>query len=177
MDISPVKEAYNELRSVDAKREDIIKIARIIGRSARQAIITIHSGKLREAENIIAELKQLVKNAVKKIGPHSTMFYGILRTPTQEYVEAAVFLSIAKKDDRIPSYKELEVDPSTYLLGVADSVGEARRLTLSLLKSWNIEEAERVFSIMECLVNVLSLWDLPDAVSYTHLTLPTTERV
>ncbi len=160
----PIEAAFEKLRRVDEVREEIIRLSRLIGRSSRRLVILVHRGRISEAESMLEEVRGLVRQALATAGDFLWLLYGILRTPIQEYVEGAVFLSIAQ-GKRIPSYEELSVDPSTYLLGIADSVGEARRLVLNLLKEWEIERAESILSVMEGLVEALSLWDLPDALS------------
>jgi translin len=57
------------------------------------------------------------------------------------------------------------VEYAAYLGGLAETVGELRRRVLDLLRNDEIEEAERLLSIMDDVYGLLVTIDFPDAIT------------
>ena len=66
----------------------------------------------------------------------------------QEYAEAKLLFSFVSSG-RIAPLREVNVDSSSYLLGLLDLVGELRRLTLNLLRGGETSKAEAALRAME----------------------------
>ncbi len=66
----------------------------------------------------------------------------------------------------LPTPEELDLEPPTYLKGLAEAVGELRRRTMDILRGGHSEEAERLLSHMDEIFAVLVTMDYPDAVTY-----------
>jgi translin len=81
----------------------------------------------------------------------------------QELAEAAIMVSIASEDD-LPTPEELGVPMSSYLMGLADSIGELRRFALDALKEGRMEDALRYLEMMEDMYQVIMRFDFPDAL-------------
>ncbi len=66
----------------------------------------------------------------------------------QEYSEAAVFLTLAS-ESRFVSPEELNVPSVDYVLGLADVIGEYRRLALDALRVGDAEKGDACLRIMD----------------------------
>ncbi|MBI3254355.1 MAG: RNA-binding protein, partial [Nitrosarchaeum sp.] len=70
---------------------------------------------------------------------------------------------IVEKDE-IPSEKELDVMPESYVLGLMDCVGELKRMIFDKIRIGDIDNATRVFEIMENLYLHLYPFSMYDKV-------------
>lgn len=60
----------------------------------------------------------------------------------------------------------LQVEPATYLRGLAEVVGELRRRALHRLQTGDLAEAQRLLNWMEDIYAILVTMDYPDAITY-----------
>jgi translin len=128
-----IAQASNELSLIeDERKENRIKSDEIVKKCGK-IIQLIHSGKIDDAENQLNEIK------IKEIQ---------IEIAEQEYVETLALLYILKRKE-IPHYTELEVSSSSYLLGLADVIGELRREIIEHLRRDKYDEANYLFEKME----------------------------
>jgi translin len=66
----------------------------------------------------------------------------------QEYSEANIFLKLVE-EMRFVTPKEINVPSSDYVLGLADVIGECRRLALDALREGNLKKAEECLRTMD----------------------------
>ncbi len=93
------------------------------------------------------------------------MFYaGYTQDALKEFVEANVTCSLIRNEP-LQTPEDLLVDPSTFLNGLAEVVGELRRRTLDILRHGYSTEAERLLGIMDEIYSVLVTMDYPDAIT------------
>ena len=69
-----------------------------------------------------------------------------------------------RADEDLPTPEELGVTTSSYLLGLADAIGELRRFSLDALREGRMEDAIRYLEMMEEMFRVLMRFDYPDAL-------------
>ena len=75
----------------------------------------------------------------------------------QEYAEANILLTLVK-EDRFVTPAEIKVPPVDYVLGLADVIGEYRRLALDNLRDGEVEKGVRCLEIMdEIFIQLLAL--------------------
>ena len=79
---------------------------------------------------------------------HRDAYTGSVRVAIQEYAEAHILLSLIERNV-YPDPSELKIPAISYILGLADSVGEFRRRALNCLLEGNLREAERCLNIMK----------------------------
>jgi translin len=72
--------------------------------------------------------------------------------------------SVVKGED-LPGPDELRVGLQAYLGGMADTIGEARRTILDLLRQGEVGRSEDILRVMEDMYNLLVTMDYPDAVT------------
>jgi translin len=140
-----VKEMESKFSDQLERRERILKGSRDVIASCSRAIISVHTGKMKEADRELAAAKTLLKE-LKKSGDGSVSRY--LVSPEAEFVEASSVLSLAKGRP-IPSIQSLGASPDAYLLGLLDTVGELKRLVLDSVMHGKGAKARRYFEVME----------------------------
>ena len=148
-----------ELKERDETRRALYESMRKATRLSKKAIHLVHQEKLEKAKELLAEAYNRLSEIKELSDPHKHLAHtGAVDSAFQEYTEAKIFISLVE-NDRIPHKNEIEVPSSSYLLGLADVVGELRRRTLDALRGKNIEIAEKSLRIMESIYNELILLD------------------
>ena len=91
-------------------------------------------------------------------------FAGFLQDAQKEYAEARLTEAVVTGSD-IPAPEDLGVELPPYLNGMAESIGEGRRAILDLLRQGQVQESERILSVMEDMYYLLVSMDFPDAIT------------
>jgi translin len=138
-----------ELRKKDVVRDEVQKAMRLATRLSKQAILLTHQEKLGAAKKLLNEVSQLFIELQKKAKNNPDMLYiGMVEAAFQEYVEAQTLIHLVE-ENRFIDPKELGVPVVSYVLGLADVIGEFRRRVLDLLRRGNVKTAENCLQIME----------------------------
>jgi len=163
--LDKIAEAIAEkLNEKDDLREETLKNCREIIRNSRKGIKNIHENKIEEAEEYIGEAEKILEETKKKIENHPDILTaGYMENAMQEVAEAEIFMAIMKNKD-IPSPEEIGVSYTSYLMGMADVVGELRRRGVYLMKNGSIGEVEEILSIMEEICDRIGEFDYPSGL-------------
>ena len=148
------------LLEVQDAREFLIKNTREIIILCSKSIISVHTGDMKSAKNNLKQAEALLKKYNKK-ATSDLRRYMIM--PEQEFVEAASLIAIVEKKE-IPSEKILGVMPESYVLGLMDCVGELKRMIFDKIRIGDIDDASRIFEIMENLYLYLYPFSMYDKV-------------
>lgn len=153
-----------ELDNRDLKREEILRLNRKIVRQCSEVIRGIHREQFDEADHNL----QLIKEDIVKLSSlqKETKDLDYITSSVvayQEYVEASLLLSFVRKSP-IPSNKNLNIPLLSYILGMADTIGEIRRFILDKLRKENLSEAERALNVMDELQVGLMTLDYPNGL-------------
>ncbi len=147
------------LKSMEAKfsgqlerRDRVLKESRDVISACSRAIISVHTGKMKEADRELAAAKTLLAS-LKKSSAGSASRY--LVSPEAEFVEASAVIALAR-DKPIPSMDSLGASPEAYLLGLLDTVGELKRLVLDSILQRKLARAKGYFGVMEELYSLCS---------------------
>ncbi len=164
MALKNVKPSLNKiaksLESVQEAREFLLKNTREIIILCSRSIIAVHKGDIKTGKNNLRQADKLLKKYKKKATGGLRRY---LITPEQEFVEAACLIAIVEKKE-IPSDKKLSVMPESYVLGLLDCVGELKRTIFDKIRIGKIDEATRIFEVMENLYLQLYTFSLYDKV-------------
>ena len=164
MTLKNVKSSLNKiaksLENIQESREFLLKNTREIIILCSRSIIAVHKGDLKTGKNNLRIADKLLKKYKKKATGGLGRY---LITPEQEFVEAACLIAIVEKKE-IPSDKKLSVMPESYVLGLLDCVGELKRMVFDKIRIGKIDEATRIFEIMENLYLHLYTFSLYDKV-------------
>ncbi|MEM4481362.1 MAG: haloacid dehalogenase [Desulfurococcaceae archaeon] len=159
-----IEEINGVLKEKDSTRESAIKVIREITRISGSVVNSVHYGKYKEAQALLAKVKELVSSLLELVDPHPDLKYsGLIFNGLSEYVEAYVVYSIVV-EGRMPSRREISVPLVPYLQGLGDVVGELRRFVVKLLNEIKVAEAETYLSIMEAIFNNLKALDYPESL-------------
>ncbi|MHA2358608.1 MAG: haloacid dehalogenase, partial [Candidatus Heimdallarchaeaceae archaeon] len=133
----------------DAMRDELLKLSREIIKNSGQSIESFHrqdfeqsKKKLQLAEDLVNEISSIIK------GDIIYQQIGIIGVAMQEYAEAKLLYELIKGDKLLP-LDEINVNEQSYLLGVADLIGELRRYILEKLVENKVEEAKKYYGIMK----------------------------
>ncbi len=148
------------LAGVQDNREFLLKNTREIIILCSRSIISVHKGDLKTAKKNLAQTDLLLKKYRKKATSDLRRY---LITPEQEYVEAACLLAVVEGKE-IPSDKKLKVFEESYVLGLLDCVGELKRMIFDKIRIGDINNALRIFDIMENLYLHLYSFSMYDKV-------------
>lgn len=148
-----------------AERDMALSQARTLTRHCANAIRAIHRDEDDVALEHLGEARQLVQLLRENLKNLPELFYaGYTQDAFKEFVEAAMVEALVKNND-LPTPDELNVEPATYLQGLAEAVGELRRRSLDMLLKDNPAEAERLLGKMDDIYAILVTMDYPDAIT------------
>ncbi|MBT8173901.1 MAG: RNA-binding protein [Nitrosopumilus sp.] len=164
MTLKNVKTSLNKISKslgvIQDSREFLLKNTREIIILCSKSIIAVHKGDLKTGKNNLKQADILLKKYKKKATGGLERY---LITPEQEFVEAASLIAIVEKKE-IPSDKKLSVMPESYVLGLLDCVGELKRMVFDKIRIGEIDDATRIFDVMENLYLNLYTFSLYDKV-------------
>jgi translin len=141
----------NELKSIEERREKLLKGTRDIISLCSKSIVDQHYGKrnearekLTKASTMLAEFRDYAEDDLKRY----------MLVPEQEFVEASVLMSIIDNSE-IPGVLELKVSGPSYTLGLLDSIGETKRMIYDRIRQGKSNDARDLFKIMEHLYSLI----------------------
>lgn len=151
-----------KMSAIEVKRESAIVMSRSIIRRTKNMIHAIHQGE--EFMSIQGELKASVREMISKLKDEPSVLYSaVVEDAMMEYSEALILSAIVRKKD-IPSFESLRITPQAWMLGLADVIGELRRIILTNLMKGDMTKASYYFGIMEEIGNEVMSFDVPDAI-------------
>jgi len=144
-----LQEVKNELMQKNKIREETHESMRKATSLSKQAILLIHQKKYVEAENFIDNAKEKISSLQVLSKDYPDIIYGgMFSAALQEYAEARIFLVLVK-ESRFVAPVEISVPSVDYVLGLADVIGEYRRLALDNLREGEVEKAEKCLEDMD----------------------------
>ncbi|PIU30013.1 hypothetical protein COT07_02910 [Candidatus Woesearchaeota archaeon CG07_land_8_20_14_0_80_44_23] len=131
IDIKDFAEMKKKLEEFDEQRESLVSEVRNIVRLSKRIIYSVHRNDEKSSDESVAEIRKIVKATMQKVRKEPALLHsGLLKSAIQEYVEAVCFYEIIR-NKRIPTHKELDVQPEHYLLGICDLTGELSRRSVN----------------------------------------------
>lgn len=159
-----IREQFEALNSA---RDKALLQTRTLTRYCAHAIRAVHREERENAEKELADAQKIVNGLCADLRENypSLYFAGYTQDALKEYAEAKIVYALVD-DLPLPTPEEMDMEPATYLKGLAEAVGELRRRVLDILRGGHSNEAERLLSYMDEIYNVLVTMDYPDAVTY-----------
>jgi len=146
---SILQEIKSELMQKNKIREETHESMRKTTSLSKQAILLIHRKKYAEAKKFIEDAEEKISNLQILSKEYPEIIYGgMLSAALQEYSEARIFLVLVK-ESRFVTPAEINVPSVDYALGLADVIGEYRRLALDDLREGEVKKAEECLEIMD----------------------------
>ena len=157
-----VAAANDRMDELERTRESSIASSRMIIRMTKRAIHAMHSHE--EHEKILsAALSEYGKLYASVSKEPEIMYSGPVGDAMTELAEACILSAVIRKND-IPSYSALNITPQAWALGLADCLGEMRRILLDRLMNGDIGAAKNMFGDMEEVCEAVMVFDVPDAI-------------
>lgn len=147
-----------DLMAKNQVREETHESMRKATSLSKQAILLIHQKRLTEAEKMVANAKGLISSLQGQANTYPDIIYGgMMSAAQQEYAEANILLMLVK-ENRFVTPAEIKVPQVDYVLGLADVIGEYRRLALDDLRDGEVQKGVRCLEIMdEIFIELLAL--------------------
>jgi translin len=141
-----IREALKEKEKL---RENAQKDMRKATSLSKQSILMIHQKRFKEAEKLLAKAAKIISklNSASKTNPN-IIYGGLFNAALQEHAEAIILLRLVK-ESRFVTPKEINVPIVDYVLGLADVIGEYRRMTLDALREGEVEKSENCLKTMD----------------------------
>lgn len=153
------------LRSTHEARERALALSRQITRFSANSIRATHRADYEEARGLIERANELRSEVEVERHKHPSVYFGgYVEDALKEYVEAHATLAFAE-GSQLPTMSELDVGAAVYMNGLAESIGEMRRLVLDLLRGDDFAKCESYLEIMDEVYSVLVTLDYPDGVT------------
>ena len=157
--------AIAQLTSRNRDREEALAVSREVIRSSANAIRAVHRSDFEEARRLIASAKGRLDEAEHIRSDNPLIFNaGFMNDARKEFTEANVTLAVISGQD-IPTADELGIEPSAYLNGMAEVIGELRRYILDALRKDSVDRCEELMEVMDEIYGVLVTVDFPEAVT------------
>ena len=144
-----IQEVKQELLEKNKIRDETHESMRKATSLSKQAILLIHQKRIKDAQEMLESAKEMISSLQKLAEDCPEIIYGgMFSAALQEYSEANIFLMLVK-EGRFVTPSEIHVPSVDYVLGLADVIGEYRRLALDNLREDKVEAGEECLRIMD----------------------------
>ena len=144
-----LKEVKEELTQKDSVRENAQQNMRKVTSLSKQSILLMHQKKYEKAKKTLGDAKEVISKLQGSAKNNPTVIYsGMFSVALQEYAEANIFQGLIR-EARFVTPKEINVPAVDYVLGLADVIGEYRRLVLDVLREGDVEKGEKCLQTMD----------------------------
>lgn len=161
--IGQIQDALSAKTSV---RDQALRRSRELTRVCAQAIRATHREEWDEAAAKIAQARKKAAKLVTDLKGFPDLYYaGYSQDALKEYVEACLTYALVRNEP-LSSPRSLNVEPATYLGGLAEAATELRRRVLDIIRHEHSEEAERLLQAMDAIYTELVAVDYADAITH-----------
>lgn len=144
-----LKAAQHELKEKERVKQRVQEATRKATRFSKQAILLVHQKRFKEARGLLTRAKRIIRRLIALSREYPEIVYsGLFDVALQEYCEANILFHLIR-DSKFVSPEELEVPSVAYVLGLADVIGELRRVALDSLRTGDITDAEKCLERMD----------------------------
>ena len=144
-----LREIRKELREKEKVRENAQKDMRKATSLSKQAILLSHQKRLKDAKRLIEKATEIISKLNDTSANYPYIVYsGLFSAALQEYSEANIFLKLIE-ESKFVTPKEINVPSVDYVLGLADVVGEYRRMALDALREGDVGKSEKCLEMMD----------------------------
>ena len=156
----------DEVKNAESSKDELYEAMRKATRFSKQAIFALHRGEPKRSAELLKDAAQLFSKLFDVSLVQGELAYsGIVDSAFQEYAEAHIFLNLTERGKFVGPEK-IHVPSTSYLLGLADVVGELRRRVLDSLKKGDLKAAEKSLENMELIHD--ELMGLEKSLQFLH---------
>jgi translin len=144
-----ISQIKTELMAKNKIREETHESMRKATSLSKQSILLIHQKRMDDAEKMMGNAKNLISKVQAQASAYPDIIYGgMLSAAQQEYSEANILLVLVK-ENRFVTPQEISVPSVDYVLGLADAIGEYRRLALDYLRDSEVDKGVQCLEVMD----------------------------
>jgi translin len=148
-----------------AARDRALTQARSLTRHCANAIRAIHREETPLVTQNLLEAGKLAQELRSELDEYPDLYFaGYTQDALKEFAEANLVNALVNNKP-LPGPEDLGLEPSTYLQGLAEAVGELRRRCLDVLLKGYSTEAVRLLHEMDEIYAILVTMDYPDAIT------------
>jgi translin len=163
--VQAVETAEAVLEQANERREAALAGCRKAIRSSGSAIRALHGGDRSAFDDRFRAALVALRSAQEAVaGIPEVAVAGPLPDAEREVAEAAILAALLA-GDAIPTAEELVVGVVPWLRALAEASSELRRALLDDLRRGEVEEAVRLFEVMDATFDALAALDFPDGLT------------
>jgi len=161
-----IGQIQDTLSAKTSVRDQALRRSRELTRLCAEAIRATHREEWDEAAAKIARARKKAEELVTDLKGFPDLYYaGYSQDALKEYVEACLTYALVRNEP-LSSPRSLNVEPATYLGGLAEAATELRRRVLDIIRHEHSEEAERLLQAMDAIYTELVAVDYADAITH-----------
>jgi translin len=146
-------------------RDRALQRSRSMIRFCANCIRAAHRHEFDHARALLAEAQAAAAEMVGEARTYSDIYYaGYVQDAMKELAEAAIVVAVVT-GETYPDPDVLGIEYPAYLNGLGEAAGEMRRFALDSIRRGDVEEAERMLSIMDDIYTHLVTMDFADSMT------------
>jgi translin len=167
MDLSSLSERLSaRLDAATSAREKGLFSSREAIRSCGNAIRALHRYEYDVARDLLADADGKIRSARDALADFPDLSNaGFIHDAEKELAEGRITFALVT-NQKFPTPEDVGVDPSAFLKGMAESIGELRRHILDLMRQGELKRCEELLQAMDDIYFVLVSMDYPDGVTH-----------
>ena len=167
MDLSGLSERLGtRLDAATAAREKGLAASREAIRFCGNAIRALHRYENDVARDLLGEAEKKIDAARSALGDFPDLLNaGFVHDAEKELAEGRITYALVN-DEPFPTPDDIGIDPTAFLKGMAESIGELRRHILDLMRQGELKRCEELLQAMDDMYFVLVSMDYPDGVTH-----------
>jgi len=153
------------LDEANAGREVALPACRRAIRAAGSSIRAVHRLDPDEAVRLADESERAIREAQDALRHIPAVAHaGFLHDAEKEMVEARM-VAVLVAGGPLPSATALDVDPTSWMRGLAEAASELRRHLLDRLREGDLDRGQELLEAMDDVYSALVVVDFPDAIT------------
>ena len=146
---------FKDLKLYYQERGILHKTSSEVLSKSKQAIFTAHDGKITEAEKILSQARNLLKELNKKYNKSNRLqFEGLYKACVEEFLEANFFISVLKNKP-LKLDTDFQFGPEEYIGGLCDLTGELVRQSVLIASFQNLKKINKYTGITKDIVGFM----------------------
>ncbi len=154
------------LDAATAAREKGLSASREAIRCCGNAIRALHRYEHDVARGLLEQADERIGAARAALGDFPDLLHaGFIHDAEKELAEGRITYALVN-DEPFPTPDDIGVDPTAFLKGMAEAIGELRRHILDLMRQGELKRCEELLQAMDDIYFVLVSMDYPDGVTH-----------
>ncbi|MCP5097520.1 MAG: haloacid dehalogenase [Chloroflexi bacterium] len=154
-----------QMEEISDARDGAYQRSRKLISMCAKSIRAIHREEWETAEKLMAEAKAAAETMVAGVIDFPNLYWaGYTQDALKEYVEAYLTYALIRNRPLLTP-EALNVEPSTWLNGLAEAATELRRRILDIIRHGYNDESERLLDMMDQIYSILVTFDFSDGVT------------